>query len=649
MQFGFFALFSIALGEVIRSPTRVYKVCKKLVAGENGKLYRVISYGLTEAEKDCATTEPKLILKCTGTGEESDIMNEVEMMGRLAGASWIPEVYEWFVLSLKNYCYSMEELGMDLHKLRDMYPLGQQWPWATLGSIGARSIEIVKQMHTEFGVINTDLHLGNWMLEKTPDNRLTPQLKMIDFGYGRTTSYKTAPAKLLEEIRQQVIALRFLWNGDFKFYVWKRYKTFNKAEICAGVPEIYCRALLYVRDLKLGDRIDYDLLIRMMRQIVEEHGGVYTGEIDWAPLLSSRTDAVTQPVGSVPFPPAQQPTLMSVPSRAGVLPPAPPVPSVDPSVGKKSGPSTVASGSLKSVGATPLAPIPQPGGFKIGKKVPMGQEIHSSTTIFTVCSTVVIGENGAIFRVVARGIKDAPKSCSAASEQMILKCTGLGADSDIVNEHQIMTRLAGVTWIPKFGDLFQIDHKVYCYAMEELGRDLGAIRKAYNRGQIWSWVTVGSIGAKTLELAKIMHTEFGIINRDLHPANWLLEKTADNSLSSQVKMIDFGYGRDRTYHKYAEKLLNEIRQIVIAPRYFVDGDKTFRTWKHYKKFVQAEICAGMPESYCRALLYVRDLKIGDPIDYDMLIGVMTRLVEENGGVYTGQIEWEPVLAAHGRL
>jgi hypothetical protein len=279
-------LASVACGEEVHSPTRIYKICDTVVEGDNGLIYKVVSYGKSENPIDCSE-QPMQILKCTGPGEESAVDHEYATMNQLAGVEWIPTIFEYFERAEGGQCYVMEELGMDLQTLRKAYPKGTQWSWITLGSIGARTVELVKSLHQDHHVINTDLHPGNWMLTKSEEgSAISSSLKMIDFGYAMPTSHKKAPARFLEEIRQQVIALRYFLDADFKFYVWKRYE-FNEAEICANVPETFCDALKYVRDLEEGDEIDYDRVHRYMTAIMEQFGGIYTGEIDWEPVVAA--------------------------------------------------------------------------------------------------------------------------------------------------------------------------------------------------------------------------------------------------------------------------------------------------------------------------------------------------------------------------
>ena len=272
MKAQFFVLIPIAFGETIYSPTRIHKVCRKLVSGANGKILSVVSFGFGETEKGCDSE--RLILKCSRMGTERDILNEVRTMEKLSETSWVPKIYESFQVSPNMYCFAMDELGIDLQTLRDKSPVGQQWSWLTLGRIGVRAFEILKSMHIEYGIINTRLRSGHWVLDQSGS-----RLNIVDFGYAQPISTPRAPALLLEEVRQLVISLRYLWDGDVKFYMWKFAEKLSESSICAGTPDMYCETFRYVCRLRVGEPIDNDLLINNLTQLVEEHGGVNTDSL----------------------------------------------------------------------------------------------------------------------------------------------------------------------------------------------------------------------------------------------------------------------------------------------------------------------------------------------------------------------------------
>lgn len=293
-----FVLMCTSVATRIASPEYVYETCSQVSVGGNGRVYTAVRFRNSETPKSCQYDE-KLILKCASRDQAELISREFDLMNSLSSASWIPQIYEFFERvggGSREPCIAMELLGSDLEKLRLAYTEGLQWSWVTLGSIGARMAETVASLHTDFGMTHTDLHAGNWMLTRSVTNSLSPTLKMIDFGDTRSLAANpdTAAFWVREEVRQIIISIRYLYDGDFKFYVWKRY-VFNEAEICAGVPAILCDALKYVNDLAEGEPIDYMRIRTYMTTLVEEHGGNYTGQIIWEPVLTALGAPVFNP------------------------------------------------------------------------------------------------------------------------------------------------------------------------------------------------------------------------------------------------------------------------------------------------------------------------------------------------------------------
>jgi serine/threonine protein kinase len=216
-------------------------------------------------------------------------MQEASYMSVLSGESWAPKLLEMFVKQEGMLpCIAIEELGQDLEKIRLAYPEGQHWSWVTIGSIGARMLEIVETLHKKYDLVHTDLHAGNWVLTKVSgEEYLSPELKLIDFGDCRpleADGVLTRDFYAFSEVRQVIITLRYLFDGNFTFYAWKRY-NFKEQEICNGIHPEICKALVYVHNLEEGDEIDYRALREMMVKVVEESGDFkYTGNILWGPV-----------------------------------------------------------------------------------------------------------------------------------------------------------------------------------------------------------------------------------------------------------------------------------------------------------------------------------------------------------------------------
>ena len=275
-------LFGAQASVVLKSGDNLYRTCAEVSKTGHGLIYLAVSYRAGETPRGCET-EPKVILKCATAGHGTMIANEFTMLNRLSSASWSPSVYGFIEKGdVLVPCVAMESLGWSLEKIRNGYAVGTKWSWGTLGTIGARTIEIMKALHLERRIIHTDSHPGNWLLERTLDGSLSRKLKLIDFGDAHDIS---DPSKRLEDVQQQIAALRYYFDGDYKFFVYKRMPSIEVT--LAGMPETFAEAFRYVKNLRNAGEIDYDKIHGLMVRLAAEHGVTYKGEIDWHPVQST--------------------------------------------------------------------------------------------------------------------------------------------------------------------------------------------------------------------------------------------------------------------------------------------------------------------------------------------------------------------------
>lgn len=300
-------------GTEIRSPTTKYTLCKRLSKGGNGMVHTAAISALSDPNPGVCGPVEKVIIKCGDTSLTAMYESEYASMLLVENQEWAPRVFEFFKRTdtVGGSCITMERLGSDLEKIRLGYPENATWPWVTLGSIGSRMIEIVKTMHLDLGLTHTDLHLGNFAVGLSPVGTLSSSLYVIDFGDTHELGgppvgmahlgYPPAGSKgvqALLEIRQIVISIRYLWDGNFKFYVDKRY-TYNESEVCAGIAQPLADAIKYVYGLQEDEEIDYDLVLLYMNQLV----GDVSSELVWEPLIGSlglptlAPDRVVAPTG----------------------------------------------------------------------------------------------------------------------------------------------------------------------------------------------------------------------------------------------------------------------------------------------------------------------------------------------------------------
>lgn len=299
------AILTNTLGVVVESGTDKYTLCTCLSVGGIGAVHTAVSEKLSRPTADC-TGENLVVLKC-GTVDQTGIFSlEARYMSTISSEPWAPKIHEYFKKKdgSGDPCIAMELLGLDLQRVRDsLAEVGKQWSWVTLGSIGARMVEAVESLHKKYKLVHTDLHAGNWVLTRESGAKFSSDMKLIDYGDCRPLEGDRIQSRdfySFEEMRQVIINIRYLFDGNLTFYAWKRYK-FNKAEICAGIHIRLCESLVYVSKLKEGDFLDYNKLHRNMVSLVEEGGAFkYENKIIW--------------LGQ---PETQKPKIPPVPAKAG--------------------------------------------------------------------------------------------------------------------------------------------------------------------------------------------------------------------------------------------------------------------------------------------------------------------------------------------
>lgn len=271
--------------EHISSSTTKYNLCTLLSKGGNGMVYTAIRSPLSEEPAVCDLSAERVIVKCAVPSFQPVFESEYAHMLTLQSESWAPRVFEMFSAADGGPCLAMERLGIDLERLRLGYT--GKWPSETLGSIGARMVDIVSELHNNFGITHTDMHLGNFALGlPDSDGSFSRNLFVIDFGDTRPlVDSDTRSAKLdaLLEVRQIVISIRYLFDADFTFYVDKRYE-YNESQICDQIPTSLCEALQYVYSLSEEDTIDYPKLKEYFENLM---GSSSDGQIHWQPLIDT--------------------------------------------------------------------------------------------------------------------------------------------------------------------------------------------------------------------------------------------------------------------------------------------------------------------------------------------------------------------------
>jgi len=213
------------------------------------------------------------------------------MLTRLYDSGITPKPIEYFLKrgDPQLPCIAMERVGSNLQTLRSNY--AGIWPHETLGSIGIQLISMVDKLHNDYNLLHKDLHLGNVCLGD--DTLLSDHLFLIDLGDMtpvETTIKGTADFFRLDEVRQAVLSIRYLFDGDSKFYVSKRYQ-YDRDDACSNdVPKPLCDALEYVYSIPIDtSEIDYEYVKNVMREMAGPNS--QDAKINWTPF----TDKYGQP------------------------------------------------------------------------------------------------------------------------------------------------------------------------------------------------------------------------------------------------------------------------------------------------------------------------------------------------------------------
>ena len=169
----------------------------------------------------------------------------------------------------------MERLGQSLADIRNSQQ--GKWSWATVASIGIRTLAIIEVLHKELGVVHSDPHPGNWVLER--DSGLSPHVRLIDFGDAKDVGYPGIAKLHLEDVQQLVYSLRYYYDGNMDYYAYKRAVPMDPSDL----PAPYMQAFRYVCSLTDPSQIDYKQIRDYLVVVMQQFGASYRGGITWSP------------------------------------------------------------------------------------------------------------------------------------------------------------------------------------------------------------------------------------------------------------------------------------------------------------------------------------------------------------------------------
>ena len=242
-----------------------YTLCKPLPYGGS----RLVVVAVRSSET-CANG-PTVIIKCDteGVERESELLRSFESTRYI----YVDTVTR---SDSPDVCLVMRHLGASLEQFRDSR-VSQIWTWPTVASIGLILVNAVEEFHSR-GFAHSDLHSGNVLFQSPGDiSRITP----IDVGsmVRLDEDPKRGPMDcILDDLKQIIVSLRFLVDGDRQFFAAKRFdfRSMSTAAI-AGAPEPYAEALVYLYSIKSMEEIDYERIKHLLRAIIRTGDREFAG------------------------------------------------------------------------------------------------------------------------------------------------------------------------------------------------------------------------------------------------------------------------------------------------------------------------------------------------------------------------------------
>lgn len=271
------AVSAINLG--IPADNRDYRFCASLNAAGRGKVYIA-----AKKPSSCGGSHD-VIIKCGAYGFQQPYTEEYERMKLVSANPWAPGVYGYFDNgeTSPEPCIAMEMLGLDFHKLRSK--VDGKWSDETIASIGIQLVSAMEQLHIVHSLVHTDLHFGNVATKRKDLSQLvSDQLIVFDYGdmHAAVSDAKNSrEGYIREDMKQAVLSLRYLFDGNDRFYVAKRY-SYKKDEVCANIPAKLCEAIDYVFSTDPNELIDHARVRQSLVDMLSESGKSYDSKIIWS-------------------------------------------------------------------------------------------------------------------------------------------------------------------------------------------------------------------------------------------------------------------------------------------------------------------------------------------------------------------------------
>ena len=168
-------------------------------------------------------------------------------------------------------CFTMEYFGPSLASLRDKLT-GTHWPWDAISVLGMRLVSQLAEIHAS-GYAHRDLHFMNVVARNRNvtdfESFMMQDPIIIDFGDAVELEHREDANILIQnDLMAVLVGLKYLVEGDYKFYTEKKYgfnpKTAmdkSSGGICIDTPPSYCGILTYMFSMKPSETPDYGFII----------------------------------------------------------------------------------------------------------------------------------------------------------------------------------------------------------------------------------------------------------------------------------------------------------------------------------------------------------------------------------------------------
>ena len=285
---------TVATASFIESKNYRYYICERIGEGQDAEVHSAIMLPKNNpiVGDPCKDNPTKIALRCEFPMKYlHQVSRQLPFMKVLEQADWAPQGFETFTRIDGKHagkkCTSMSLLGQNIREIRESR--SDPFPLPTLLTIGMQMITILDELHNVHEIVHCDVHSKNWVTRI--DN--SDKLSLVDYGYMKLKTNPRVPFdRVLSELKEMVITLRFLVDLDNNFYVAKKIKNFDMNLVCPKdvIPTEIKNLVEFVYSLK-PEQVTVDTYRQMfdLMKSMLPIGFEYKERIEWNPIQLSET------------------------------------------------------------------------------------------------------------------------------------------------------------------------------------------------------------------------------------------------------------------------------------------------------------------------------------------------------------------------